>query len=546
MKKITILIAVSIFATTTLIAQTIQDGINYLYAERYKSAKSTFEKILTSIPNNVDATYWLGQAEIELDNVAAARNIYATALQNNGNSPLMLVGMGHVELLENKPDDARQHFETAITLSRVRKGDDPNVLNAIGRANVNAPKGNVTYAMEKLKTAIGRDGKNADIYFNLANAYRKVQDGSNAVVNYINALSVNPNFAVSHYRMAKIYQTQDNWEVYVMELNGALAKDPKFGPAYYELYEYYFLSQKYDIAETNLKKYLENTDTDIQNDYFYAQLLWKKKDYQGAIEKAQNIITALGDKAKARPYKLIAYCCLDMGDTVRAKYAVDKYFEKEKPENIIAMDYKLKADVLTGTGSDDNEIFAAYLKGAQIDTVESSKIEFLNQGVEYFKNSNKKIKEAEMRLVVYATRTKKYPSDYIFIGLPFYFGQAFDRADSVFKLYSQIFPDSIFGHFWSARSLAAMDSNMAKGLGVADYEKTLAVSFTDVVRYKSHGIESCGVLASYYNNVMGDKAKAIFYLRKGLEFDPENATFLENLQILEKPPVKQTSKGVKK
>lgn len=542
MKKITLILSLSIFATAGLVAQSIQEGINYMYAERYKSAKANFEKILVSNSNNAEATYWLGQAEIEMENVAAAKTLYANALLANANAPLILVGIGQIALIENKMEDARQHFETAITVSRTRKGDDANILNAIGRANTNVSKGNFQYAIEKLKAAVERDGKNADIYLNLGNAYRRMHDGSNAVINYKNALLVNPNFAIAYYRMAKIYQTQQNWEVFVRELEDAVAKDPKFGPAYYELYEFNFLSQKYDIAETYLKKYLDNTDADIQNDYYYAQLLWKKKDFQGAIDKAQQIINTLGPKAKARPYKLMAYSYLDKGDTISAKKAVENYFEKEKPENIIAMDYKLKADVLIGTGSQDSEVFKAYVTGAQIDTVESSKIEFLNQGVEYFKNTNKKILEAEMRLVVYATRTKKYPTDYFYIGLPFYFGKAFDRADSVFKLYSNAFPDSIFGHLWSARSLAAIDTNMSKGLAIAEYEKTMQISLTDTARFKSYGIEACGQMAGYYNNVLGDKEKAIYYLRKGLEFDPVNASILQSLLVLEKASTKQPPK----
>ncbi len=542
MKKITLILTVSLFTTVGLVAQSFQEGINYMYTERYMSAKANFEKMLLSSPNNAEATYWLGQAEIESENIAAAKTLYANALLVNANAPLILVGNGQIKLIENKMEDARQHFETAITVSRTRKGDDANILNAIGRANVNSKNGNIQYAIEKLKAAIERDGKNADIYLNLGNAYRKLHDGSNAVVNYKNALLVNPNFAIAYFRMAKIYQTQQNWEVFVRELEDAIAKDPKFGPAYYELYEFNFLSQKYEVAETYLKKYLDNTDADIQNDYFYAQLLWKKKDYQGAINKAQNINNTLGTKAKARPYKLIAYCYLDMGDTIRAKKAVESYFEKEIPENIIAMDYKLMADVLTGTGSLDSEIFAAYIKGAQIDTLESSKIEFLNKGVEYFKNTNKKIPEAEMRIVVFNSRTKKYPTDYFYIGLPFYFGKAFDRADSVFKLYSNAFPDSIFGHLWSARSLAAIDTNMTKGLAIAEYEKTMLISLTDTARFKSYGIEACGQMAGYYNNVLGDKEKAIFYLRKGLEFDPGNASILQSLLVLEKASIKQPPK----
>jgi hypothetical protein len=35
--------------------------------------------------------------------------------------PLVLVGMGHVELIEGKTNEARQRFEAAISMSRGKK-----------------------------------------------------------------------------------------------------------------------------------------------------------------------------------------------------------------------------------------------------------------------------------------------------------------------------------------------------------------------------------------------------------------------------------------
>jgi tetratricopeptide (TPR) repeat protein len=185
----TMLLAVSAFA------QSVQEGMNYLYAERYASAKGVFDKMLASNPNNLDAVYWLGQTYIEQDDVAAARALYEKTLASNGNAPLILTGMGHVELLEGKAAEARQRFESAISLSRGKKGDDPNVLNAIGRANVDAKGGDVAYAIEKLTAASTAAPNSADIWLNLGNAYRKKLEGGQAITAYTKATQINPKFA---------------------------------------------------------------------------------------------------------------------------------------------------------------------------------------------------------------------------------------------------------------------------------------------------------------------------------------------------------------
>jgi hypothetical protein len=53
---------------------------------------------------------------------------------------------------------------------------------------------------------------------------------------------------------------------------------------------------------------------------------------------------------------------------------------------------------------------------------------------------------------------------------------------------------------------------------------------------KSYGLEAVGNLAQYHVNVKSDKEKGVFYLSKGLEFDPENAAFKSNIERLQKPP----------
>ena len=101
MKKILITVCTA-FMLANLNAQTIQDGINHLYADRFKNAEQTFQKILATNPNVAEATYWLGQTYLDMDNNDAARQLYDKALAANGNNPLIMVGKGHVLLLDKR------------------------------------------------------------------------------------------------------------------------------------------------------------------------------------------------------------------------------------------------------------------------------------------------------------------------------------------------------------------------------------------------------------------------------------------------------------
>ena len=46
---------------------------------------------------------------------------------------VMVAGLGQADLRDNKADDARKQFEAALTASRRKNGNDPQVATAVGR-----------------------------------------------------------------------------------------------------------------------------------------------------------------------------------------------------------------------------------------------------------------------------------------------------------------------------------------------------------------------------------------------------------------------------
>jgi len=538
MIKITITVLIAgLLGIAGIKAQSIQDGINHLYAERTKSAKETFDKLVATNPNNLDAVYWLGQTYIEMEDLKSARDLYSKTLQANGNAPLILAGMGHVNLIDGKKDEARQMFETAINLSTGKKGVDVGILNAIGRANVDAKDGDVAYALDKLKAAAQKDPKNADIFLNLGDAYRKAHEGGDAVINYDMASSVNPAMARPVYRKAMVYYTQKNWELVTDLLKKATTVDPKFAPAYYELYYYSLGKLDFNTAQDYASKYIANTDQDPQNDYLVAQTCFAKKDYDCAINTSKGIISKAGEQTKPRTYKLLAYSYVGKGDTASAKEFIDKYFAKGKEEELIPQDYVLRGQIY-GT-SDPNIVYESYLKATQMDSVYESKMKTIQDGIDFAKAKNNKIMEGNLRLLQSANRKTPNPSDAFFTGLAFYLGADYKRADSLFKLYIASFPDSLYGHYYDARANLAMDTTLSVEPYLANmvsgFKKTLDIAVTNKEKFKNQAVASSQFLAAIYNNTKKNRDSAIYFLQRGLQFDPANTTLADFLKELQKP-----------
>jgi tetratricopeptide (TPR) repeat protein len=285
MKKISFILLLVTVATTGLIAQNVDQGRRFFYYERFNSARDQFEKVLASNPNNIDAVYWLGQTLVELKDSTAAKALYQKTLATNGNAPLLLVGTGQLELMENKLNDAKQRFETAISLT---KGKDINVFNAIARANVEAGPGDATYAVQKL-TALGtekKDIRNADTYLRLGEAYRKLVDGGAAVTAFQKALSLDPKLAEAKYEIGRVYLTQNNPEYFLPAFQEAVQLDANYAPAYYQLF-YYWYSRDINKATEFFNKYLAVADAKPSNEYDRVSLLFAAKNYAAAIDSAK-------------------------------------------------------------------------------------------------------------------------------------------------------------------------------------------------------------------------------------------------------------------
>jgi len=544
MKKSAIVLF-SVLLTVSAFAQSVQEGLNHLYAERYASAKGVFDKMLASNPNNLDAIYWLGQTYIEQDDVAGARALYEKTLAANGNAPMILVGMGHVELLEGKATEAKQRFESAISLSHGKKGDDPNVLNAIGRANVDAKNGDVNYAIEKLTAASVAQPNNSDIWLNLGNAYRKKLEGGQAVTAYTKAVQANQKFAPAYFRIAKLYETQRNWDVYQENLNKAIQADPKFAPAYLWLYDYNLrYTRDNSKAQTYADQYIANADPSPSNEYLKAQTFYVQKEYDQAINIGKNIIAQAGDKTNPRVYRMMSYASIEKGDTAGARTYVDQFFAKAKEDDIVGNDYTLKADIY---GKDDPSVVAPlYIQAAKMDSVYANQVKFIQEGIQKAEAAGKKEYVGELKMALYQLDPTPNPASLVSIGIDFYRAGQFQRADSLFKVYATAQPDSIYGHLWSARALGRIDTTMEQGLAIPSYEQLLRVAETDKVKFKAYGSEAAANLASYYVNVKKDKDKGIEYLQKALEFDPENESFKKNIQILQRPTPQPKAAPAKK
>ena len=528
MKKSAIVFIFAALFSMNAMAQTVQEGVGHWYAERYQSARSAFEKLTAANPNNLEAVYWLGQTLISQGDVAGAKALYQRTLTANGNAPWILVGMGHINLIEGRAAEARQQFEAAITASKGKKGNDPAILTAVGRANVQPYSddnkiGDLDYAIARLNEAAQLAPTNPDVFVTLGNAYRKKHNGGEAVQAYRKAGA----YAPALFRTASIYKTQRNWDAVVEYSNAAIAADPRYAPAYEELYNYN-LNEKRDFAtaESFGKQYVANSDPSVENDYIIAQTYFVQNKFQEAIDIANKIVQQTNNNPNSRVFRLLGYSYLSLKDTAKACDFSNRFLAKATQDELLANDYLLHASVC---GVNNPAIVQADIaKALSLDTVLSRQVAMLNDLIKTARTNKQYNLEGQLMLTSHELRSpQSNPADLFYIGTRFYYGDNFTKADTVFSGFITAFPDSVDGYYWRALTRSQMDSGMRGGLAVPDFEKMISLAETSKERFKDQATQAAISLALYYNNVKKDRPAAQAIIVKGLEFDPANTTLLD-------------------
>ncbi len=548
MKSGMLLLAV-LFLSISLKAQTIDEGKNFLYYEKYKSAKTVFEKLIAANPNDVDAAYWLGQTLIAPDDktpadIAAAKALYQKTLMANSNSALLLAGMGHIELLEGKSQDARNHFETAISLSQAKVVP---VLNAVGFANVNAKNGDAAYAIEKLKLATSiKKISDPEVFVNLGDAYKKTGDGGQAQTAYEAALALNPKYARASYRIGKIYQTQGaaQEEIYMKYYNEAIAKNPAYAPVYENLYNLYYTTDVPKSAQY-LEKFLANTDDNPKNCYLRASILYAQALFADAVKKADECI---GTNPTPYPklYGIKAYAYNKLKDSVNAKASFEKYFQMADSSLIGMGDYTTYASVLLKFLGNDSVAGTFIDKAVALDTLEANKVTYLKSIALNYEGQKKYKEAAEWYNKVVLTKRAPGKVDIYNAGFNYFRSGNYTSSINLFNIYSQKFPEDAFGYYMTAKSKWGIDTAMLQALANPDFEKAIAVGTVDSVKYKLYLIGSYKYFVGYYANIKKDNAKAIEYCDKILALDPQDAEAANNKIALQAPAPKQSKPATPK
>lgn len=537
--KFGLLALFALLLSSTMKAQTLDEGKKFMYYERYQSAKNVFQKLVEVAPVNPEAVYWLGisimaGADYSTKSLGEAKEIYRKALEANSNSALLIAAMGNIELREGKTQDARNRFETALSLSQNK---DLLVLTAVGMANSDFDNkyADPAYAIEKLKIATNlKKFKEPSVFIYMGDAYKKMLDGGNAQISYQSALNIDPKYARAIYRIGKIYQTQGagQEEIYMKYFNEAIEKDPVYAPVYKNLSDLY-----YNIEVTKsavyLDKYLANTDDDPKNCYYRASMKYAQGLFKDAITMADQCIAG-ATSPYPKLFGIQGYAFNRLGDSVSARKAFENYIAKAEQSQIGSGDYATYANVLFKLPGNDSLAGIYIDKAVELDTLESSKVSYLKTTALYFENQKKYKTAADWYAKITTLKKDPTKTELYYAGYNYFRSGNYTTSIEVFNRYSKRFPDDVFSYYMIGKSYWAIDTTMEQGLANPAFQKVIEVGQVDKVKNKNQLIGSYKYFVAYFANIKKDKVAAMAYCDSVLVVDPADAEAASNKAVIEK------------
>ncbi len=547
--KFTLFLLSVVLAVNFSKAQSIEEGKKFLYYEKYISAKNVFQQLLNANPNNEEAIYWLGQTLIAPDedkDLAGAKAIYQKGLAVNPNSPLLNAGMGHVELLEGKTQEARNHFETALSLS---SGRNIVVLDAVGFANgdFDSKFGDAKYAVEKLQQATNiKAFRDAGVLTDLGDAYRKLQDGGTAQRTYEAALAIDPKYARAKFRIGRIYQSQgeSQRDIFLRYYDETIAMDPNYTRVYWTLYQYFYETDVTKSAQY-LEKYLTAKGSDETNSCFLrAQMKYAQGLFAEAITASDNCIAA-----SATPYPNLygvkAYAAYRLGDSVNAKSAFEMYFQKQNPAKLGPRDYETYAKVLLKFPGNEALAGTYIEKAVDLDSTEAGKTALLKSIASVYESRANYTEGGEWYKKVLNVKKSPSKTDFYNAGYSFYRIGKFAPAAAMFELYTQKYPDDIFGYYMIGKSYWGIDTTMAYGLANSYFVKAIEVgeAYPDKSKIIPQLMGSYKYMVAYSANIEKNKELALSYSDKALLIDSTDQEVKTNREIISKLTLKPGTKG---
>ncbi len=526
-------------------AQSLQDAIIAVDSHKYAQARNIYSKLSTSDKNG-DTYFYLGntyltQAEPDF---AKAEEEFKKGLAISPKSPLIRLGLASAKL--GKGDkSAIVEIQNIVKDSREK---DPEILFRAAQAltqydNFNAP----ALAIEYLDKAIAKTKGPvpAYYYYSKGDAYRLLKDPGKAMTAYENALPLAKNKASVYTRMGTLWMAAQQWKLALEKINQAIASDPTYAPAYRAKADYNIKYQENLLATQDLLNYEKYADEDPYTKLELAKLFFTNKDYSNSQSKLNLAFDKVNDPIK---YKLRSYLTfLTSKDYASADADMKKFISSSAASRVQPADKGLQGLILAGLAEKEQDATkkAAMLNDANtlIKVATDAKDMTLDWNAEVTKlkgggynmaavnagPTNATIDDLRKKI----TANPKDLNAWVSLGTEYQKINNWEGALWAWQNMASESPSWDYAYFGQGVAQSMLKKDALAKMAFQQYtSKMNSKPVADQMADKNN-LSYAYYMLSYYE-MQNNKPKALEYINKALQYNPEDADALKMKQILSK------------
>lgn len=215
--------------TSTATVGSMKIAMRHHQAGRWLEAQALYRQILSSEPENIDASHFLGVLLLQNGKHPQAGQMISQALQLNATNPPAHNNLGLVLLAQGKKSDAATSFRKALALA-------PDYLDALSNlGNSLVASGDLDEAVATYRRALLIAPENAELWFTLGNALYAKGERDSAVASYREAIKLKPAYPEAHSNLGSMLKEQGKLDLAVASYEEAVKLNPQYFEALYNL-----------------------------------------------------------------------------------------------------------------------------------------------------------------------------------------------------------------------------------------------------------------------------------------------------------------------
>ena len=261
------------------------NNLGNIYKDLKKNNEAIFnyKKALNINPKYIEASFSLAEIQYDEGLLTEAMENYKVVVNEKDNLFQAWYSLGIIFKELGQTDKAISSFKKAVDIR-------PDFIEAYNELGMIYSEQKEAISIKYYKNAITLDSQSSILYFNLGNAYKKLDQVLDAIESYEEAILLNPNYFEAFNNLGFLYKERGQHDLAIKNFKSALSSNPSYADAFNNLGITYFTIGEFDKALKCYESAIKFNEIYAEAFANKARLLADLKRYEESVQHFERAI----------------------------------------------------------------------------------------------------------------------------------------------------------------------------------------------------------------------------------------------------------------